>query len=213
MKPSLIMITGWAHGPESLQPLADLLAADFDVRVLAGAQVLADGKIPDADYIIGWSMGGMLAIEQLPVSCKKLILISSTARFCSTDGYDCGVPEKLLRRMMVHLQSDPDAVLAAFYKNVNYPQLPDGNICPAENLADGLNYLLHADLRAKVPAIGIPVLLLNGREDLIIPPAASEWLAENLPNARLSRLETSGHKPEAPTVYPLIHHFLTREEP
>ena len=206
------MITGWAHGADSLQPLADLLADEFNIRILTGAQVLAEQKIPDADYIVGWSMGGMLAIEHLPAACKKLVLISSTARFCAAENYPCGVPEKMLRRMIVQLRRDPAAVLAEFYKNVSYPRPPQ----PAEpggQLDEGLDYLLTADLRTTVPSLGIPVLLLHGGKDLIIPPEASDWLAQHLPSANCIRLAEEGHQPAALAIAPHIRHFLAKETP
>ncbi|MBI9019857.1 MAG: alpha/beta fold hydrolase [Verrucomicrobia bacterium] len=213
MKPSLTLITGWAHGTESLQPLAEQLSTEFDVRILTGAQVLAEKKIPDADFVIGWSMGGMLAIEYLPARCKKLVLISSTARFCAAENYPCGVPEKVLRRMIVQLKRDPGTVLAEFYKNVSHPHPPKPGSCAYEHLAEGLDYLRTADLREKVPTIGNPVLLLHGEEDLIIPPAASDWLAQHLPTARSVRLAGEGHQPDPLAIAPHIRHFLTPEKP
>ncbi len=204
------MITGWAHGTGSMRPLADQLAADFDVQILTGAQVLSAQKIPDADYVVGWSMGGILALEHLPASCKKLVLISATARFCATENYSCGIPEKFLRRMIVQLRRDPGAVLAEFYKNVCFPRPPQ----PAEpggHLAEGLDYLLTADLRTTVPNLGIPVLLLHGEEDLIIPPEASDWLAQHLPSANCIRLADEGHQPAALAIAPHIRHFLAKE--
>jgi pimeloyl-[acyl-carrier protein] methyl ester esterase len=211
MKPSLVMITGWAHGADSMQPLAERLAADVDVRILTGAQVLAEKKIPDAEFIAGWSMGGMLAIEFLPAACKKLVLVSSTAKFCAADGYDCGVPEKRLRRMIVQLKRDPAAVLAEFYKNVCYPLPRHTCASVTENgLSEGLDYLLHADLRTNVPTLGIPVLLLHGEEDRIIPPSASDWLAQHLPAAAV-RLPGKGHAVDALAIAPYIRHFLTPE--
>jgi pimeloyl-ACP methyl ester carboxylesterase len=210
MKSSLVIITGWAHGTGSLQPVAEQLAADFDVQILTGTQVLAARKIPNADYIVGWSMGGMLAIEYLPAACKRLILISATARFCATENYSCGIPEKVLRRMMVQLRRDPSAVLAEFYKNVSFPRTPQPAE-PDDHLAEGLDYLLAADLRTNVPTIGIPVLLLHGGKDLIIPPEASDWLAQHLPSATSVRLADEGHRPDALAIAPHIRHFLTKE--
>ncbi len=44
-KPSLLMITGWAHGAESMQPLADQLASNFDVQILTSAEILINRQI------------------------------------------------------------------------------------------------------------------------------------------------------------------------
>ncbi len=202
MKPSLLMITGWAHGAESMQPLADRLASNFDVQILTSAEVLKTRQIPKSEIIIGWSMGGLLALDLFPARCKKLVLISSTARFCATDGYPCGVTEKTLRRMILQLKRNPESVLSEFYKKAHAPLFHTFKYAgqPTEELRIGLEYLRTSDLRKKVQTLENPVLLLHGEEDQIIPPSASEWLHAHLPNSRLTLFKGGGHVLHA-------HHF------
>ena len=217
-KPSLLLITGWAHGKEAMQPLADALAAKYDVRILTGAQVLSDRSLPQVDTIITGSMGGLLALEYLPECCEKLVLISSTATFCSREGYACGTPEKVLRRMILQLKRDPQAVLNEFFNNVHFPDVrdpvnhvPEVSAPELERLVEGLEYLLRTDLRDKVPSVQIPVLLLHGAQDRIIPSSAAEWLNSHLPNSRLRIMEDQGHALLAhhfDTVMDEISHFL-----
>lgn len=210
MKPNLLLITGWAHGREAVQPMADALAIDFEVQISTGAQTLKDRVIPDADYIVTGSMGGLLAMELLPESCKKLVLISSTAKFCSSEGYPFGTHEKIVRRMIAQLKRNPDAVLDEFFKNVHYPfresrqamALRKSVSHDLDDLVAGLEYLHASDVREMVSDIDIPVLLLHGAEDLIIPPAASEWLHAQLPDSELKIIENDGHALPA-------HHFET----
>ncbi|VGO22054.1 alpha/beta fold hydrolase [Pontiella sulfatireligans] len=207
MKPSLILISGWAHGLDAIKPMGDALADRFDVQLLTGAQVLRDLCIPDADYIVTGSMGGLLAMELLPASCKKLVLISSTAKFCAGKGYPCGTHEKILKRMILQLKRNPIPVLAEFYKNVHYPYraLRTAPCCSPSELVAGLEYLLASDVRKKVPTIGIPVLLLHGAEDRIIPPGAAEWLHQHLPDSRMKVFKNDGHALPA-------HHFAEMME-
>jgi 3-oxoadipate enol-lactonase len=61
-----------------------------------------------------------------------------------------------------------------------------------------------------LPGIKIPVLIFNGEEDLPRPPAWSDEMARELPNAKLIRLTKIGHSPtlEAPDqVLPAIIDF------
>lgn len=51
------------------------------------------------------------------------------------------------------------------------------------------------DLRADVPRIQQPTLVIHGDADPLVPLAASQWLAENLPNASLTVLPGAGHVP------------------
>lgn len=202
MKPSVLIISGWAHGLDAVKPMGDALADRFEVQLLTGTQVLNDQRIPDADYIVTGSMGGLLALELLPKGCKKLVLISSTARFCASEGYPCGTHEKILKRMIMQLKRNPEAVLAEFYRNVHHPH-PTLKTEPGathEDLVAGLEYLLNSDVRTKVPDIEVPVLLLHGAEDRIIPPDAAEWLHGQLPQSELKIFENDGHALPA-------HHF------
>ena len=193
---SLLIISGWAHGLDAIEPMGNALADQFNVQLLTGAQVLSDRQIPDSDYIVTGSMGGLLAMELLPEPCKKLVLISSTAKFCAGDGYPCGTPDKILRRMILQFRRNPEAVLEEFFRNVNYPNI--SHTCAGvreslNSLAEGLEYLQVSDIRQKIPALGIPVLLLHGAEDRIIPPTASEWLNAHLPDSQLKMIKNGGH--------------------
>ncbi len=212
MKPSALFITGWAHGVESMRPMADALCETHAVRIMAGTQVLREGRIPEADHIVAGSMGGLLAMELLPASCRKLVLVSSTARFCSGDRYPCGTPERVLRRMIQQLQRSPEAVLDEFFRNVHFPRKEGRQAAaarnlspePVEDLVAGLEYLLRSDLRERVAGIGIPVLLLHGMEDRIIPCDAANWLYETLPESRLRLFESAGHALPAHRFEPVM---------
>jgi pimeloyl-[acyl-carrier protein] methyl ester esterase len=216
---SLLIISGWAHGLEAIQPMGDALADEFEVQLLTGNEVLQSRQIPDADYIVTGSMGGVLAMELLPASCQKLVLISSTAKFCAGTDYPCGTPAKILRRMILQLKRNPESVLDEFFKNVHFPRresrhaaaLRSKTAPDVEKLAAGLDYLLQSDVREKVAKVAIPVLLLHGSDDRIIPTAASEWLHEHLLNSQLAIVENDGHALPAHhfgQVMAEIQHFL-----
>ncbi len=191
----LLIISGWAHGLDSIRPLGDALSGRFDVQLLTGAQLLRERKIPDTEIMIAPSMGGLLAMELLPHCCEKLVLISSTAKFCADETYPCGTSEKILSKMILQLKRHPDAVMEAFYQNVHYPNPSQKTQsgCSQEELVAGLEYLLTSDVREKIADIKIPVLLLHGTEDRIIPSSASEWLHAHLPASRLHLFKKSGH--------------------
>lgn len=199
---TLLVISGWAHGLEAIKPMGDALAERFDVQLMTGAQVLKAQRIPDTDFIVTGSMGGLLAMELLPESCQKLVLISSTAKFCADKDYPCGIHGKILQRMILQLKRTPEAVLAEFYKNVHHPHpaLKTDPECSLADLEAGLEYLLTSDVRKSLSALTIPVLLLHGAQDRIIPPSAAEWLDRHLPNSRLRIFENGGHALPA-------HHF------
>ncbi len=193
----LNLITGWAHGPSSLQPLANRLSKTFDVHILSGTDVLAGQKIPDSEFIVGWSLGGMLALERLPKTCKKLALISSTARFCSDEDYDCGTPEETAQQISTFLRRRPATVLPGIAEKIYgahaIPDFPPADAADLDVLNHDLDYLLNTDLRKTVSGIQIPTLLLHGTEDAMIPATASTWLHEHLPDSQLELFPGEGH--------------------
>ena len=200
---SLLIISGWAHGIEAIRPLGDALSETYDIQLMTGAEVLKSRAIPDSDYIVTGSMGGLLAMELLPASCEKLVLVSSTAKFCADAAYPCGTNERILRRMIAAFKRNPEAVLRDFLHNTHYPNKnhTSEGVANLKNAPlEGLEYLLASDVRSKVPSIEIPTLLLHGREDRIIPVAAAEWLHTALPNSELKIFEDDGHAL-------LAHHF------
>jgi pimeloyl-ACP methyl ester carboxylesterase len=61
------------------------------------------------------------------------------------------------------------------------------------HLAAGLDYLLRADVRSRLPQLAIKPVIVQGREDRIVPPEQAWFLHERLPGSRLILLPTAGH--------------------
>jgi pimeloyl-ACP methyl ester carboxylesterase len=51
------------------------------------------------------------------------------------------------------------------------------------------------DLRPEIPRLTLPTLILHGDQDAIVPVASSKWLADKIPNSRLSVIKGAGHVP------------------
>lgn len=124
MKKTLLIISGWAHSTNAIQPLGDRLATHFDVQLLSGATALTQQTLPQADAILTGSMGGLIAFEQLPKRCQKLVLLSGTACFCKQPDYEHGTAPRILKRMQKQLDQDPHTLIQTFFKNVHAPHLP-----------------------------------------------------------------------------------------
>ncbi len=211
MTPSVVLIPGWAHPAESLRPLIAALEPAFAVHCVS-AHELQEKKAPWLErqppntLLAGWSMGGIMALEAAaarPENIAGLIMLSSTARFCSDAGYPCGVEPHNLRTMRAGLERAPARILGRFFDQVCAPLKPApeareafvsdalGLGLPA--LANGLDYLAAADLRPRLASIKIPVLLVHGEADAVIPCGASAYLAKNLPSATLVTKAGVGH--------------------
>lgn len=173
------------------------------------ATALADA-LPAGTTLCGWSLGGMLALAAAaarPGHFSRLVLVGTTPRFVQAEGWPCAqVPENhatftravakaaeatLTRFVMLFNQGDDKA--RAVVRALT-PLLAAG-LPPAPVLARGLDWLRDVDLRAAVPDITTPTLVVHGDCDPLMPFAAGEWLAANLPAARLERFAGSAHAP------------------
>ncbi len=62
-------------------------------------------------------------------------------------------------------------------------------------LRGGLEILRDADLRAGLPEIARPTLLIAGERDKLTPPAASHYMAQVMPSARVVEVQGAAHAP------------------
>lgn len=176
------------------------------------ATAIADA-LPAGATLCGWSLGGMLALAAAaarPGRFARLVLVGTTPKFVQAEGWPCAqVPENhatftcavakaaaatLTRFVMLFNQGDDKA--RAVVRALT-PLLADNaaGLPPAPVLAKGLDWLRDVDLRAAVPAIATPTLVVHGDCDPLMPVAAGEWLAAHLPHARLERFAGSAHAP------------------
>ena len=62
-----------------------------------------------------------------------------------------------------------------------------------ELLADGLKYLEKTDLRDKIDQLKMPVLVIHGMDDQIVPYFCGQYLTSFIPNSHLVPIENAGH--------------------
>ncbi|MGC9196250.1 MAG: alpha/beta fold hydrolase [Syntrophobacteraceae bacterium] len=220
----ILFLSGWAHGEEVFLPLAEKIGMRGPVASLcpASCELWRDGdekissyaravsahldKWSDPACIIGWSAGGVAAIEtaaRYPEKCAGLVLLSATARFCSQKEYACGVRPAVLRAMIAGLQKTPEAVLKDFISRALYPleaaedllaQRTEAALCAGvDSLAWGLKYLASADFRSDISSIPHPCLIIHGQKDMIVPWEAGRYLHQNLSRSHLELLPSAGH--------------------
>jgi pimeloyl-[acyl-carrier protein] methyl ester esterase len=167
--------------------------------------------LPGNSVLVGWSLGAQLALElahRYPERIDRLVLIGASPRFTAGEDWPHGLPGATLDDFRAQFDSAPEATQRRF---VALQSLGDrarkavsatlgGSLTPADPsrqaaLATGLQLLADIDLRALTSAITQPVRLLHGSEDKLMPLAAAEWLADQLPGGRLSVFDQAGHAP------------------
>jgi pimeloyl-ACP methyl ester carboxylesterase len=207
-KNRLIAVSGWAHPARALGPVASALSDFFDTDLCAATEDIRP-VVEASDsplFLLGWSMGGMLALEAAagdPDKVAGLILISSTAFFCRGHDYNSGAETKELRAMAQALRRNPEQTLARFMEKAARPAVESGPTIQSRvadalslgtpELERGLEYLLDTDLRSAAGRVDIPVLLLHGKDDAIVPWQASQFLASRIRRSRLHLYDDYGH--------------------
>ena len=182
-----------------------------EVRTLAELAHAVANQVPPGAIIIGWSLGGMVALElarQGPADLHGLVLLATTPRFVASDdwphGIDPGTLEDFGRGLVgdydrtvrdflalhVHGAADPQSTLRQLRASLRDQPAPDPRA-----LAAGLEILRRTDLRSALPGIDVPALVIAGTHDRLTMPGAGEYLARALPAARLRRIAGAGHAP------------------
>lgn len=177
----------------------------------------ADGLapcVPDGAIVCGWSLGAMLAIRlsvRHPHKAARLVLTGASPRFIASDDWPHGLdaatvdafvrgfadaPAVTLRRFLSlqiqgegHRKAVQASLAAALARSAEADSAADSA------LAAGLRVLAETDLRAELPQLRQPVLLIHGDGDALMPLQAARWLAQALPDARLLICRNAGHAP------------------
>lgn len=214
---SLFLIHGWATNP-SIWPdwLATTTTCSYqspdypDYPQLACAFLAHYDKHKQPITIVGWSLGGMLALQlaaEYPDKINNLILLSTTPRFTLCENYNAGLAPSIVKNLARKLQKKQWQTQLDFYhlmfssqeqtswENFATHVAPSLTNIQMPALQGGLNYLLETDLRSLLPSIQIPCHIFHGAEDGICPPAAGQYLANQLPNSTITFVPGAGHIP------------------
>jgi len=165
----------------------------------------------EGGWLVGWSLGGLLAMQAAlanPTRLRGLILIAATPCFSRREHWPHGVAPALVEQMAADLVSQPEQVLNRFlalevhgseHAAADLRLLKKDAFChglPApEALRAGLAALRETDLTSRLGQLDLPVMLIGGRRDRLVPFAALEACAKALPNAHLVRIPGAAHAP------------------
>ena len=182
--------------------------APYTLPALAEAVVK---QVPSGAVWAGWSLGGAVATQALlgdRTQARGLALIASSPCFRQREDWPHAMPAKVLGQFAEQLNIDTPGTVQRFLalQAMGSPtaraQVQDLRAAlmerpqpSSETLQRGLDLLDQVDLRPELPALGLPVELIYGDRDTLVPIAAAQWLADVLPHARLTRFTQSAHAP------------------
>lgn len=196
-----VYLHGFATGPAIWQWQPAGYAPELDFSDLQAESAWLAGAIQPGTVLIGWSMGGMVALQTAGLSLenvKALVLVSTSPKFISSPDFPYGLPLALLKKIEKKIkQVGVSAFHELVFGNKTVTGLAETSIEQAEK---ELAELARVDLRELLPEIEVPTLIIHGDRDEICLPEAARYMADNIPGSKLVMLEGVGHAPmvEAP---------------
>jgi len=221
----LVMIHGWGMHSGMWMQARDLLSQHFELHLVdlpgmgysknldiynlhSVAEEIAEA-IPNNAYLLGWSLGGLIATKvALITPIKKLILVGSTPCFVARDDWQQGMPsdvfESFFAGALQDYQGTMNKLLALIAMGSGNARATTKMLREAlsfrpepnqQGLLGALDILRTGDLRADLPSIETPSLLIHGVLDKLASLSAAEWTAKALTNAELIALPNAAHEP------------------
>jgi pimeloyl-[acyl-carrier protein] methyl ester esterase len=195
-----IDLPGYGRSPAASEPMSLDDMADGLAQLVAKPAVW-----------LGWSLGGLVAMA-LAVRhadlVRGLVLVAATPRFVQAPDWSAGMAAETFSAFANGLTDDAHATLNRFVSLQSGAGSASRELIRqlreevfkhgepnVEALAAGLELLRDTDLRQSLTGIKVPTLLIHGDSDRLTPAAASEYLAQALPDAELLLVNDAGHAP------------------
>jgi len=183
----------------------------------ASCQIEGNGQAPPFEKggaggicWLGWSMGATVVLDiadRYPERVSSLVLLAGNPSYTQTEqwpGMDAGLLDDfaghlnkncqatLLRFLSLQVNGLPDrkALLKALKESVFECDAPDEN-----TLQGGLKILKEADLRPVLSRLTIPVSVILGGLDTLVPVAVGQKMQQLLPSLELNVIDRAGHVP------------------
>jgi len=221
----LVLLHGWGATPalwdgllarldrrECLRPALpghpDGVAAEGGVA--HWAELLLAG-LPARFDLCGWSLGGLLALaiaQKAPQRLRRLVLIGSSPCFASRADWPHGLDPDQVARFCSEFDEHPAELMKRFHA---LQAFGDGRRravvaalagCMAEpvpehqaGMAAGLQLLQTVDLRAALAELALPVRILHGRGDALMPVEGVAQWSSQLADGRVTIFDDCGHAP------------------
>ena len=149
-------------------------------------------------YFCGISMGGLTGLwlnRYYPQRFHKLAVANTAARIGSVESWQQRAQRVLKEGLIPIAAASPARWFTADFQREQpqqiatlVRQLAQGN---ASGYAACCQALAQADLRAEVPRMNVPMLVIAGEQDPVTTVADAQWLVANAPEAELAILPVS----------------------
>ncbi len=204
------------------------------------ALAVMDSAGVDQAAILGCAMNGLLALlvaASHPERVRALVLVNAYARVVKDHDYPIGYPAEVVEQFVGDL-TEPGTDAITHTVSSGDPGVPDASAGDIPYMAPSLasdaafaswwhraghrgasvaasrgvwRVAIGTDLRAALPLINVPTLVLHSTRNAFVPVQWGRYLAEHIPNAEFIELDTADHVPWASNadIAGEIEEFLT----
>lgn len=185
-----------------------LPSAEYDLDFLVD-QVLA--VMPPQAHVLGWSLGGLVALaiaERAPQRVQSVVTVATSPRFTATDDWAAAMKPDIFDKFAELYAEDQEGTLVRFLA-LNCK----GSVAMREDTArlkeilyfcglpapralrGGLDILRNSDLRDSVAGLAMPLLMVFGEHDHIVPAAVMADVTPLIQRGTTALIEQVAHVP------------------
>lgn len=217
-----LTLSGWAQPHDALTAhIPGSIAFDYSDYPSPTASFEGLQHYADIPYIIGWSMGGQLALRAIAAGVlkpKHLTIIGTPWQFVGDDGMDAHTyalfRDTYIKNPARHKERFP-ALLAKGDRNAreiiraitHHPDV-DNTHRWLPWLEELSRYSFTEDAHAILP----PTLVIHGTQDAIVPVAQARMFAQTLPMVHIALWEAVGHTPHLHDPQRLLKEIMRHRE-
>lgn len=205
-----LTLSGWATPADSLAKAIAPDAATFDYSDYASAEESFEGlrRFADVEHIIGWSMGGQLALRATAAGVlrpKRLTLIGVPFQFVQSADVTAAMDPFTFATFRENYIAEPERTASRFHALVANGDKLFKHVASKMHLhheaAQTRRWLPWFDDLGQATLAGMDLsmvpatTIIHGTEDTIVPVAQAEMIARALPNATVQQWEGVAHAP------------------
>ena len=210
---NIALLPGWGFSVNILQGLADRLSEKYHVTLIEHDDTNLLARLPSHAILIGWSLGGLLAIKlahQYPDRFSKVIAIATNPCFIANHNWPGVSPENFME-FEKKLENNPEKLLREFallqVKRPDYAGIKQF-MChlPLPPLDP-----LKQDLREIVKYFNKPLLFILSNDDKLVPSEIGEKIKLLNPQIKINMIHQASHIPflfKLDELMEGIHDFL-----
>lgn len=188
--------------PEDFDPDNYRTLAPFADDVLALLEEVGVARCTFVGHSVSGMIGVLAAIED-PGRFAQLALLNSSPRYLNDGDYVGGFEPEDLADLFEAMGSNYQAWVTGFAPLAIDAQVP----AAVESFSAGLlamrpdvtiaisRTIFGSDIRALLPVLAVPTLLVHSRSDIAVPEAVAHYMHRMIAGSRLVWIDASGHLP------------------